>query len=177
MTSHGRHVVSSHWSFHCLLSSLCRLTWKKNQSLHYCPFVRGVHRDPWIPLIKGIMTSSWTYSSRKSSVSAQEEFDKSAHPWYFTIILITLTSYESVPKSPITADSAACSTGCCFQWRFSMTFQWLISTTLPVKLSYDSGNHWYVNNGSGNRLGAVRQHWAISWTSADHVGWRSGPVS
>ena len=46
MTSHKRHVVSNHRSFHCLFSSLCGPTSTKHQSPHCWPFVRGIHRSP-----------------------------------------------------------------------------------------------------------------------------------
>ena len=46
MAWHERHVVSHHRSFNCLFESLCGPTSRKHQSLHYWPFVRGMHRWP-----------------------------------------------------------------------------------------------------------------------------------
>ena len=46
MTSHERHVVSNYRSSDCLFNSLSGPTSKKHQSLHYWPFVRGIHRWP-----------------------------------------------------------------------------------------------------------------------------------
>ena len=46
MTSHGRHVVSNHRSFECLIISLGGPTSKKHESTHYWPFVRGIHQWP-----------------------------------------------------------------------------------------------------------------------------------
>ena len=44
--SHEYHVVSTQLSFDCLFNRSCRPTSKKHQSLHYWPFVRGIHRWP-----------------------------------------------------------------------------------------------------------------------------------
>ena len=43
MTSHEHHVVVNPQSFDCLFNSIGRPTSKKHQSLHYWPFVRGIH--------------------------------------------------------------------------------------------------------------------------------------
>ena len=56
MTSHERHVVSNHRLFDYLFNSLCGPTSKKHQSLHYWPFVRGIHRWPVNSPRKGPVT-------------------------------------------------------------------------------------------------------------------------
>ena len=46
MTSHGRHLISNHRSFDCLIISLCGSTSKKHESTHCWPFVKGIHLWP-----------------------------------------------------------------------------------------------------------------------------------
>ena len=69
MTSRERRVDSNHRPFNCLFNSLCGPTLKKNQSLHYWPFVTGIHRWPVNSPHKGpvtrksfhLMTSAWIF--------------------------------------------------------------------------------------------------------------------
>ena len=56
VSSNDRHGVANHRSIECLFNSLFRLTTKKHQSSHYCPFVRGIHRWPVDSPHKGPVT-------------------------------------------------------------------------------------------------------------------------
>ena len=69
LSSRWRHmnVMSNHRSFDCLFNSLCGPTWRKHQSPHFEPFVRGIQQLPVNSPHKGpltrknfhLMTSSW----------------------------------------------------------------------------------------------------------------------
>ena len=54
------HVISNHWSFNCLLNSLCGPTSMKHQSPGYWPFVGGIHRSPVNSPHKGPVTRKKT---------------------------------------------------------------------------------------------------------------------
>ena len=128
MTSHERHIQSKHRSFDWLFNRLCGPTSRKHRSLHYWPFVRGIHQWPGeFPAQRASNAEKadiwWRHHGRHSTT-------RQRLPYKYGDVMTWMRFVKSINRSPVAGFPSRASYG--DPWYF-----------LNKRLSKQSWRLWY----------------------------------